>query len=133
MRPPSFWNFFGSRRNSTISGDFLLGFLDAGHVLEGDLVLVPREHAGLGFAEIQRAFAGHADLLAEEEIEDEQEKAGSAPCRDQGGGEQVVVRLGVDRDLVFVLQHPLQVLVVLQIDLGLEFLGLAARLLDVFR
>ena len=54
--------------------DFVLGFLDAGDVLEGDLVLVAREHARLRFAEIQRAFAGHADLLAEEEIENEEEE-----------------------------------------------------------
>ena len=67
---------------------FVLGFLDAGDVLERDLVLVPREHARLRFAEVQRALAGHADLLAEEEIEDEEEKGDRqkarrafAPCR----------------------------------------------------
>ena len=54
--------------------DFVLRFLDAGDVLKGDLVLVPRQHARFRFAEIERAFAGHADLLAEKEIKNEQEK-----------------------------------------------------------
>ena len=52
---------------------FVLRFFDAGDVLERDLVLVAREHARLRFAEVQRAFAGHADLLAEEQIEDDEE------------------------------------------------------------
>src|SRR5205085_12597585 len=54
--------------------DFILRFLDAGHVLKRDLVLVAREHTRLGFAEIQRAFAGHPDLLAEKDIEYQQEE-----------------------------------------------------------
>ena len=54
--------------------DFVLGFLDAGDVFEGDLVFVPGQHARLGFAEVERAFAGHADLLAEKEIENEQKE-----------------------------------------------------------
>ncbi len=56
MRPPSFWNFCGSLRNSTISCKLLLGLLDAGDVLEGDLLaevfssfalLLPKESARL--------------------------------------------------------------------------------------
>src|SRR6266404_2598767 len=53
---------------------FILGFLDAGHVLERDLVLVARQHPRLRFAEVERAFAGHPDLLAEEEIENKEEE-----------------------------------------------------------
>src|SRR6266446_9994314 len=53
---------------------FVLRFLDAGDVLERDLVFVTREHAGLRFAEIERAFAGHADLLAEKKIEQREEE-----------------------------------------------------------
>ena len=54
--------------------DFILRFLNACDVLKGDLVLIPRQHARLRFAEIKRAFAGHADLLPEKEVENEQEK-----------------------------------------------------------
>ena len=53
---------------------FVLGFLDAGHVAKRDLVFVAGEHPRLGFAEIERAFASHADLLAEQEIKHQQEK-----------------------------------------------------------
>ena len=53
---------------------FILGFLDAGDVLERDLVLIARQHARLRLAEIQRTLAGHADLLAEKEIKHEEEK-----------------------------------------------------------
>src|SRR6478736_9342774 len=47
---------------------FVLGFFHAGHVAERDPVFVAGEHSRLGLAEIERAFAGHADLLSEEEI-----------------------------------------------------------------
>ncbi len=53
---------------------FFLGFLHASHIAEGDFIFVARQHAGFGFAEIERAFAGHADLLAEKEIKQQQEK-----------------------------------------------------------
>ena len=46
---------------------FVLCFFDSGDVLKGDLVFVTREHARLRFSKIQRAFAGHADLLAEKQ------------------------------------------------------------------
>src|SRR3989442_795993 len=49
--------------------DFVLSFLDAGDVLEGDFVFVTSEHARFRFAEVERAFASHADLLAEKKIE----------------------------------------------------------------
>ena len=72
---------------------FILGFLDAGDVVERDLVFVAGQHARLGFAEIQRAFAGHADLLAEQEIENEQ-KERDRQKTENGLGEQV--RFGPD-------------------------------------
>ena len=75
--------------------DFVLRFLDAGDVLEGDLVLIPRQHARLRFAEIQRAFAGHADLLAEKEIKNEQEERDRDEADDRLGED---VRLGPNRD-----------------------------------
>ena len=75
---------------------FILRFFDTGDVLERDLVLVAREHARLRFAEVQRAFAGHADLLAEEEIEDHEEERDRQEA-DQRLGEEV--RLHLDRRL----------------------------------
>ncbi len=75
---------------------FILGFLDAGHVFERDLVLVAREHARLRFAEVQRAFAGHADLLAEKEIEHEEEKRDGQEADERLRHQ---VRLHLDRGL----------------------------------
>ena len=42
MRPPSFWNLDGSRRNSTSSRDFFLRLVAAGDVGEGDRVVRSR-------------------------------------------------------------------------------------------
>src|SRR6266480_7043530 len=53
---------------------FIFCFFDSGDVAKRDLVLVSREHARFRFAEIKRAFSGHADLLAKQEIEHEQEQ-----------------------------------------------------------
>ena len=50
MRPPSFWNLEGSRRNSTISVTSFLRLIAAGDIGEGDVVVVLVEHAGLGLA-----------------------------------------------------------------------------------
>ncbi len=73
--------------------DLVLGLLDAGDVLEGDLVLISGHHAGAALAEIQGALSGHADLLAEEEVEDEEEDAdGQEP--EEGRGEEI--GLGAD-------------------------------------
>src|SRR4030095_8381825 len=55
--------------------NFVLGFLHAGHVAKRYLVFVTGEHARLGFAKVQRALAGHPDLLAEQEIEDQKKNA----------------------------------------------------------
>src|SRR5262249_880915 len=54
--------------------NFVLGFLHARHVAKCDLVFVTGEHAGLGLAKVQRALAGHPNLLAKEEIENQKEK-----------------------------------------------------------
>src|SRR5580765_4998711 len=43
---------------------FILGFLHARNVAKCDLVLVTGEHPRLGLAKVQRALAGHPDLLA---------------------------------------------------------------------
>ena len=53
---------------------FVFCFLDAGDIAKRDFVFVAGQHARLRFAEIERAFASHADLLAEQEIEHQQEK-----------------------------------------------------------
>ena len=53
---------------------FVFGFLDTGDVAKCDLVLVPSQHARFGFAEVKRAFASHADLLAKQEIKHQQEQ-----------------------------------------------------------
>ena len=95
MRPPSFLKLLRVAEKLDQLLDFVLRFLDAGDVLKGDLVLVPRQHARLRFAEIQRAFAGHADLLPEKEIENEQEERDRDEA-DDGLGEDV--RLGPNRD-----------------------------------
>ena len=96
--------------------DFVLRFLDAGDVLEGDLVFIPRKHAGLRLAEIQRAFAGHADLLAEEEIENQQEERDR---HESDHGLRENVRLGPNRRLhARIGEFLLQVGGEIQIDRG---------------
>ena len=45
MRPPSFWNFFGSRRNSTSSCTSSLASSTPATSLESDLIFVARQHA----------------------------------------------------------------------------------------
>src|SRR5438128_1830428 len=53
---------------------FIFCFLNTGDVAECDFVLVSGEHARFGLAEIKRAFSSHADLLAKQEIQHQQEK-----------------------------------------------------------
>ena len=74
----------------------ILRFLDAGDVLEGDLVLVPRQHARLRLAEVQGALARHADLLPEKKIENEEEGRNRHKA-DQGLGQDVRLRPNRDR------------------------------------
>ena len=54
-------------------GDLLAGFIDTGHVLEGDFVLLPVEHAGLALAEVHRAPAGAADLPYEHKPDEQKD------------------------------------------------------------
>src|SRR5438874_2019464 len=49
---------------------FVFGLLDASDIAEGDLIFIAREHARFGFANIQRAFAGHPDLLVIEQLDE---------------------------------------------------------------
>src|SRR5438552_2787191 len=72
---------------------FILGLLDSGDIAESDLVLVAGQHARFGFAKVEGAFAGHADLLAEQEIEDEEKERDREKTKN-GLGEQV--RFGAD-------------------------------------
>ncbi len=114
-------------------GHFVLRFLDAGDVLEGDLVLVAREHARLRLAEVERALAGHADLLAEEEVEHEQEKRDREEAHERLHPD---VRVALDRGLnPGLAQLILQVRVVVQengrAEGDLRGLVRAGRLADV--
>ena len=54
---------------------FLLRLLHTGHVLERHFVLIARQHARLALSEIHRALASHAQLLAEEEIQQQQDES----------------------------------------------------------
>src|SRR6266404_5853686 len=63
--------------------DFVLSFLDAGDVLERDFVFVTREHARFRFAEIERAFAGHPDLLTEKKIEKREQEQNRAETQER--------------------------------------------------
>jgi hypothetical protein len=66
--------FFGITQELDQFLHFILGFLYASDVAKGDLVFIPGEHARLGFTKVQSAFARHADLLAKQEIKDQEEK-----------------------------------------------------------
>jgi hypothetical protein len=103
-------------RNSTISCTSSFGFLDARYVLESDLVFVARKHARLRLAEIERALAGHANLLPEEKIEDEQED-GDRQETDERREKNVVLRFFLRNDARS-LQGFLEVLVEVEIHLG---------------
>src|SRR5438874_4663612 len=72
---------------------FILSFLDSGDVAESNFIFVASQHARFGFAEVQGAFAGHADLLAEQEIENEEKERDGEKTKN-GLGEQV--RFGAD-------------------------------------
>ncbi len=72
---------------------FILGFLDSGDVAKSDLIFVAGQHARFGFAKVESAFAGHADLLAEQEIENEEKERDGEKTKN-GLGEQV--RFGAD-------------------------------------
>ena len=67
---------------------FILGFLDSGDVAKSDLIFVAGQHACFGFAKVEGAFAGHTDLLAEQEIENEEKERDREKTKN-GLGEQV--------------------------------------------
>src|SRR5438105_6053732 len=97
---------------------FILGFLNSGDVAESDLVFVAGQHARFGFAEVEGAFTGHTDLLAEQEIENE-EKECDRKKTENGLGEQV--RFGADGRLNAGSTKPLlEVGAEIQIDRGAE-------------
>jgi hypothetical protein len=106
MRPPSFWNFCGSRRNSTISLQVFLGFVDAGDVLEGDAALRLVEQLGLRLAEAHR-LAGAALHLTDEEHPDANDEKHRQPIEQHAEQRHAVVGLGVGRvDVVLAEQRP---------------------------
>src|SRR6478609_6368380 len=65
----------------------------AGDVAKSDLIFVAGQHPRFGFAKVESALAGHADLLAEQEIENEEKKRDGEKTKN-GLGEQV--RFGAD-------------------------------------
>jgi hypothetical protein len=67
--PPRRWNFCGSFRKSTTSGQLFLGLVDAGDVVEGDAVLVLGEQLGLGLAEAHGAARPALHLAHEEDVD----------------------------------------------------------------
>src|SRR4029078_10172438 len=75
---------------------FVFCFLDSGNIAECDFIFVAGEHARFRFAEIESAFPGHADLLAEQEVKHQEEK-GDRQKTDHGLGKHV--RFSLDRGL----------------------------------
>src|SRR5207302_355848 len=59
-----------------------------GDVAKSDLIFVAGQHARFGFAKVESAFAGHTDLLAEQEIENEEKERDREKTKN-GLGEQV--------------------------------------------
>ena len=50
---------------------FVLGFLHARNLFEGDAIFLARKHPRLALAKVHRPLARHADLLAEKEVDRE--------------------------------------------------------------
>jgi hypothetical protein len=71
---------------------FVFCFLDTGDIAKCDFVFVAGEHARFRFAEIKSAFPSHADLLAKQEVEHQQEK-GDRQKTDHGLSKHVRFRL----------------------------------------
>ncbi len=115
--------------------NFVLRFFDAGDVLERDLVFVTREHARFRFAEVERAFAGHPDLLAEKEIEKCEQKQHWAEEAQERLAERM--RFGTDGRLnsgsgELVLQIAGEIEINDGAERQLHVLRAAGALLDVF-
>ena len=86
-----FLEFFRVTEEVDQFGDFFPRLFNPGDILEGDLVFVPRHHAGFAFAEVEGTAAGHFKLRAENEIKnDEKEEDGEKS--DERGGEEIGFR-----------------------------------------
>src|SRR5260370_36702924 len=114
--------------------NFVVRFFDAGYVLERDLVFVTREHARFRFAEVERAFAGHPDLLAEKEIEKCEQKQHWAEAKERLAER---MRFGTDGRLnsgsgELVLQIAGEIEINDGAERHLHVLRAAGALLDVF-
>ena len=64
-----------------ISLSFFLGFIDAGNILEGDLLLLHGEQAGAGLAEAHGLIAAGLHLAEQEEPEAEEQSKGRDEMR----------------------------------------------------
>ena len=126
--PPSFSNFSGLFRNSTISWSSSLGSSAAGHVRERGLLLLLVDAPRPAAPEGERLLAPHLDL-ADDEEPPEREKQQDPADVDQQARQPAAVRLALEiLDLV-----GLQVLdqLVVGHGQGPEVLGLPVLLLDV--
>src|SRR5436190_11179653 len=101
---------------------FILGFLDSGNVAESNFIFVAGQHARFGFAKVESALAGHADLLAEEERENEEKERDGQKTKNGLGAQVRFVsdgRLNADRG-----KSLLQIETEIQIDNGAILLHL---------
>jgi hypothetical protein len=95
-----FLEFFRVTEEVDQFGDFFPRLFDSGDILEGDLVFVPRHHAGFAFAEVESTAAGHFELRAEDEIQND-EKEENREKSDECGGEEIGLRADGWRDADF--------------------------------
>src|SRR5207249_3377140 len=72
--PPELLKLFRVTQKLDELLDFILCFLDASDVAKCNFIFVAREHARFRFPEIERAFAGHADLLTKKKVKHEEKK-----------------------------------------------------------
>ena len=117
MRPPSFWNFWGSFRNSMISLEFLFGLVDTGDVLERHLLGQPGEQLGPALPE------GHGLVppglhLPHEKDPEEDEQDDREPAEEKG--DPAVFGRVLDDDVDLVLAEDLDQFVILGRQDGLE-------------
>jgi hypothetical protein len=76
MRPPSFWNFCGSRRKLDDLLQVLLGFVHARHVIEGHAAMTLGQKLRLGLAEAHGSPAARLHLAHEEDPHGNEEQHG---------------------------------------------------------
>src|SRR5205085_11460168 len=116
--PPEFLKFLRITQKLDQLLHFILGFFNSGDVAESNLVFVTGQHACFGFAEVERAFSGDTDLLAEQEIKNK-EKERNREKTENGLGEQV--RFRADSRLNAGSAKPfLEIGAEIQIDRGAE-------------